>query len=58
MYLNTNVEVILHTFELEEMLENSGNICCWDKLQKLPIPLQDFKMPNTHETCYHQNVVQ
>jgi hypothetical protein len=32
LYLNPNAEAIFHTFELEEMLEKGGNICCWDKL--------------------------
>jgi hypothetical protein len=50
LHLNPNVEPILHIFELEEMLENSGNIYCLDKLQGPPTPLQDSKMPNTHKT--------
>jgi hypothetical protein len=50
LYLNPNVELIFHIFELEEMLEKSGNICCLDKLQGPPIPLQDSKMPNIHKT--------
>jgi len=32
LYLNPNAEAIRHTFELEEMFEKNGNICCWDKL--------------------------
>jgi len=57
LYLNPNVEAIIRIFELEEMLKKSGNICYWDKLQGSPIPLQDSKMLDTHETCYHQNVL-
>jgi hypothetical protein len=57
LYLNPNAEAILHTFELEEMLKKNGNICCWDKLQGLPTPLQDSKMLDTHGTCYHQNAL-
>ncbi len=52
MYPNPNVEPFLHIFELEEMFEKNVNICCLDKLQGPPIPLQDSKMPNTHETCW------
>jgi hypothetical protein len=32
LHLNPNAKAIFCTFKLEEMLENSGNICYWDKL--------------------------
>jgi len=51
LYLNPNAKPIFHTFELEDMLEKSGNICYLDKLQGPPTSLQDSKMPNIHETC-------
>jgi hypothetical protein len=52
MYPNPNAKPLFHIFELEEMLEKSGNIYCLDKLQGPSIPLQDSKMFNTHEICW------
>jgi len=39
LFLNSNAKLILHIFNLEEMIEKSENTYCWDILQGPPIPL-------------------